>query len=769
MVTIIEHKMKRKLKSKRRKDKNIKNPKNQELTVFEHPFNKIDKDVLKKAFLSTGQESGKKFPAILQKLLGHFRSWYPPFIISTVATYGLQAGVGDEGVSSQGFIENIQQHHVEMLQALALTLPHAEWGNEPAPPKVIQQVIDQVGELAEAFLYRRFVAMDEERDEQQLVVLALQERLRAHTQMVRNWGYFSAVVRISKEMYGALDQDLSSHFGFSATDLIEVSKALLSAFERRSNKRWTVLRDIFRASTTEQLVRDFYAKYPDIEGEPEEFLAGIPKDVTTQMVKYRLLAHADIALVKLGIADADELAELTGRASEVVRRILEKLSLHPGDLDAEQIDSFFLANPIWVSPGMRIAGEFFFPTPQIIFSHIHPIMNALAEAAGVKTKLEKRRATFLETKVEEVVEKALPGISLTTNAKWEVDGKIFETDLLGQIDRVAFIVEAKSAALTSQGLRGAPERVKRHVRDLVVAPAQQSFRLEQIILQAKAGDPSSLGIASSLGLVLDDIDTVIRVSVTLDDFSTICSAEKELKAAGWVPQDLRLAPTLGLADFEVVADILDEPAYFLHYLAERERVQKIIDIFGDELDYLGFYLQTGFNIFSLEEAGGALAITEMSQAIDHYYCSIDAGVEVRKPGPKVHSQLARIIQELRRRNARSWTSMSLDMLSMGSAEEQDLLFSELEILRENVRKNYIDPKHLCSLVVSPPTHRAACVIFYVYPEVLSNQRQDIVSQLAGDALAEQNRTRCIIVGRKIEEWHRPYQFIGIAMPQKASP
>jgi len=718
------------------------------------------------AFLDQGRKSGEDFPIILESLLGYFRSWYPPSIISTIATYGLQVGVSEKGASQLGFVEKVQQHHVELLQALMLTLPHADWGREPPPSDIIQKIIDQSSELASAFSYRRFVSMEIERDKQQQVVLLLQERLRLHTQIVRNWGYFSAVVRISKELYSAIDQDLSNQLGFSATDFIEISKTLVSSFERRSNSRWRTLGEIFKSQTTEQLVREYYAKYPDVEGDPDEFLAIIPDGVTMEMVKYRLLSHADIALAKLGVVDVAELAELAGRTQGVVESVLSKLVLSPGDLDLGQAEYFFLANPVWTSPGVLIEHEFFFPAPQVIFSHIHSILGSLAEAAGIKEKLEKIRAEFLENKIKDIVEKTLPGIHITSNAKWQLGDRIFETDLLGKIERVVLIVEAKSAALTPQGLRGAPDRVKRHVRDLVVDPAQQSHRLEQVIQQAKDGDQTSINIASSLGLVLDDIDVIIRVSITLDDFSVICSAEKELKAAGWAPDDLRLAPTLGIADFEVVADILSEPAHFLHYFSERERIQKTADIFGDELDYLGFYLETGFNVASIENEKIALSISGMSHDIDHYYTSGDAGVIVPKPLPKVHAHISRIVESVRQRGVKAWTIMSLDILSLGNLEEQHALFKEMDRLRESVRKNYQNPRHLCSLQVSPPAHRFACVIFYVYPQALSERRQDIVSQLSGDALAEGKWRRCVFVGRKIEEWDRPYQFIGIATPPK---
>ena len=86
------------------------------------------------------------------------------------------------------------------------------------------------------------------------------------------------------------------------------------------------------------------------------------------------------------------------------------------------------------------------------------------------------------------------------------------------------------------------------------------------------------------------------MSVTLDDFSMIASSERELRTAGWVPSTTRLAPTLNVADLICISDILDRPSYFLHYFAERERIQREFDCVGDELDYLGLYLATGFGM-----------------------------------------------------------------------------------------------------------------------------------------------------------------------------
>ncbi|WP_447412374.1 hypothetical protein, partial [Clostridium perfringens] len=88
---------------------------------------------------------------------------------------------------------------------LALTLPSTEWGDEPADPVDIQLAVDTIRELAEAFQGRRYLAFSALTDKAVMALTALQERLRLHTQVVHNWGYYSAVLRISRDLYGSLD------------------------------------------------------------------------------------------------------------------------------------------------------------------------------------------------------------------------------------------------------------------------------------------------------------------------------------------------------------------------------------------------------------------------------------------------------------------------------------------------------------------------------------------------------------------------------------
>jgi len=64
-----------------------------------------------------------------------------------------------------------------------------------------------------------------------------------------------------------------------------------------------------------------------------------------------------------------------------------------------------------------------------------------------------------------------------------------------------------------------------------------------------------------------------------------------------------------LADLEIVFDILPSTAHKIHYLRRREDLETNLSYKGDELDLLGFYLASGFNIGEAEFSGAAFKET----------------------------------------------------------------------------------------------------------------------------------------------------------------
>jgi hypothetical protein len=419
------------------------------------------------------------------------REKYPPGILAVMASYGLQSAISDDGAAKR-LNSQLEQHHVELLQALTLMLPFAEWGGLPAEPTDIQKAIDTIVELAAAFHHRRFRAIEAETELPGRTVLALQEQLRLHTQIVRNWGYFSEVVQISLELYSPLDEVFRNTVGFGPSDLITTARQLVASLENRSVTRFKWLKQVFREKTVSGLVRAYYKNHPSNRGDADEFLKVLPGGVTREQIAYLMLGHADLLLEEFMRYDPDEVAQQTGLSAEITKRVLDALSLPPGGLSEKDPEHLFMGNPIWCFPAIEIDGGYFCPIPQSVFSHIHEIIRSLADKAGLKAEVENQRAGYLEGKVKSLLSVALPTAQLRHGIKWRDDATEYETDHVAAIDTTIVIVEDKSAALTGPGLRGAPDRVRRHIGDLIVAPSQQSARLEAMIWRAKAGDPEAI-------------------------------------------------------------------------------------------------------------------------------------------------------------------------------------------------------------------------------------------------------------------------------------
>lgn len=62
------------------------------------------------------------YPQLMVRLRTLLQTYYPPHLIAVLAGWGLRTAVGPRGVGDQAMIEGMFQHHIELLQAVALSL-----------------------------------------------------------------------------------------------------------------------------------------------------------------------------------------------------------------------------------------------------------------------------------------------------------------------------------------------------------------------------------------------------------------------------------------------------------------------------------------------------------------------------------------------------------------------------------------------------------------------------------------------------------------------
>ena len=487
-----------------------------------------------------------------------------------VASYGLSVGVSVAGVTKSGELE-LFPFHAEILQALSLQTPPHHLSFQPFGPEVAVQLWENIKALCEAQHLRRFnpegIGLP---DDQQAVALA-QQMIRGTTQNVRNWGYHSQIKRIARDLYRPFDGPLSAARGFSASDVIGVFEAMVRQVESRQTNRLKTLADLFGDSARD--ARAFVHEYHDTIGlgsnDATRFLEHVEEDgIPPEALPAVLLSHYDLRLPGLYTFQPADFTDPLAIDEERVSAILDEYALEWGALADYETDHLHLSNPVWTKPVIKLdRGKYFCALPAGFFSFVMPCMESVLSPFA--NAVSDRRAEYLESEVADIVRSRFPRSSTIQNLKWAEHGTTYETDLIAFIDSYALIIECKSGRITPPASRGAPDRLRDRIRDLLIEPNVQSSRLKRRLERLGSNPHVADPLRDAVGHDLSRIRRVVRVSVCLEDFGLIRSSLKEFEDAGWLPEDFSPCPTMTLADLETVFDILANPVQILHYLIRR--------------------------------------------------------------------------------------------------------------------------------------------------------------------------------------------------------
>ena len=730
----------------------------------ENPFQGIPKEELTQLMLKVGRSYDSEFEESLSKLTVLIRAFDPLHLISILSVYGLFSGLTGTGkIQKKKLDATIQQSHVEIAQAIALTIPAEDISAIPALPENIQEIWDLLILLSKAFHLKRLAQIEQTTENNEKAILQLQEHLRLHTQFVRNWGYFNRVISITKELFEPLDSLYKKSIGLGATQLIQLFEHLVKRGEMVINERYQGLRAIYRAHTIEETVRAYYLAFPHLEGSPEESIKHFHRHKSPREAVFAiLLSHHDLQMPEVFTFDIPGIAIETGLGADDLRQALPKLSHRFGGLHAANHEHFFLGNPVWIKPLVQISDDTYFcATPQIFFSFIFPLLQDLLDDNVAAQELcAKRKADYLEERMAKLLLRAFEDSEYVRNFKWQHENIEYESDMILKVDSYLFLVEAKSGAVTSPALRGAPDRARRHVQELLLDPAQQSKRLAAKLESARSGEDTDQTILDQLPFDIGNVQKIIRLSVTLEDFATIQSNIFDLKSTGWLDIDFPVTPTMTLADLEVVMNILDSTPSKIHYLIRRSEMEDHMTYKGDELDLLGVYLDTTFNFGEAEFSGNSWVFVGMSKKVDDYYIAQDYGITRKKPTIKSTQWWIDIQKRIGERRINRWSEAAV-MLFNVSFEDQRSAQNQFNKIIKNVKKNWRRPGHKNTVIISPPPRRTDAFALMAFRDRQKEDRHNLMENAAAHAFSNDHATRCLVIGVNIDKDQYPYSILGV--------
>jgi hypothetical protein len=735
------------------------------LREFPNPFAGMPQDDFIRMLVETGESWGNRFESSLEKLSVAVRSVDVLHLLSVLSFYGLTGGITDEGERLDTAQNNtIMQPHVELIQALALQLSVEEQSSKPTGPDKIQEIWDLLIENGTAFSAQRLMQIKDAKTSKEKAVFQLQERLRSHTHLVRNWGYYHRVIRLSRNLYGPLDELYERLIGLSATNIITTFDHLVTRTEESLTSHIERFMEVLAATTVEHYALTYYKIFPDMKGTPDDLINVVRKrGISLDQLKQLIRIQADLQLPNIFTFSCSDLASKLDVCTEELQQGLNALSYRFGDLIEKNPRHFFLANPVWMKPVIFLGGgRYFCPMPQLFFGFVFRILDGLlTDDEKARIAIQKRRSEFLEDEVAALFKKAFSGSEPTRNFKWRDVGDEYETDLLLPIDSYLLLVEAKFGSISWPALRGAPARAKRHIQKLIVDPAIQSARLATKLLRLKSGEKIESDFPQPLPFDVKSIKRIIRLSVTLEDFATIQSNVGVLKETGWLEKELKLAPTMTLADLEIVFDILTDTPEKLHYLVRRAELEERLIYFGDELDLLGLYLETGFNSKEIEFGEHPLNIGTMSNPIDDYYVAQDQGISPEKPRLKSTKWWQDIRQEIERKKPERWSEAAVMLLNV-SYEDQQKIEKHFRPVVNNVKRRRRDPHRNNVVELRPRNWRHDVFAVIAYRESRHDYRYELIREVVDKIFADEDKTRCLVIGVNVDREPYPFSFLAVS-------
>lgn len=737
------------------------------MTMMENPLSGITDEQRKELISELGKNGKEKVVDIFESLNEILRQHDPITLISILSGYGLTVGAGEGGVQSKESSKGLHQADVELLQALALQIPESELGTLPVTPDIVQKTWEQMVEISNAFTFSRMNAELLESSNIEMAINRVQELIRGHTQIVRNWGFHSQVVGISREIYSHFDEQAQKKLGFSASNVIDIFKYLTESIEEKLTERLKILYEL----KSIRKPYDMLVKYHELIGQGKEEADRFSEKIDISKISKRnlffiLLSHYDLRMPDNYFIDSDDLLNQLNLDKDIVSKVLSHFSYRFGDLSNEKKEYFFLENPVWKKPIISSSNGYFCVLPQLFFSFVLNTLDDIVEEIDKKS-LHERRANYLESKIKEIVKRRFPESQIVSGLKWSLGVEQYETDLIAFIDSHAIIIEAKSHKISRPALRGAPDRIKRHLEEILIEPGIQSNRLEKKLNALRAQDLPDDPLLEKLPVDISSINKVLRVSVSLEDFATLQTNLRLFDDTGWVPYDFVSCPSMNLADFETLFDFLEHPVQIIHYLLRRAELEGKYKFIGDELDYMGLYITTLLNVGNMVGDDGAeVIISGMSEPLDKYYTSKDQKILTDKPQPHISTLFKKIFNKLEERSIPRWTEIGC-ILNRFSPDDQKKLVRFIKALTKVVNRTWQTEGHKNIIIHVPPESSEYALAVVLFKQENRDRRYEFIDHASALGLEPEHVKYFLVIAINIDDDDLPYHYIALAEHRNA--
>lgn len=496
------------------------------------------------------------------------------------------------------------------------------------------------------------------------------DRTRLESMSVRGSAYAEHSRAVLLGTLGRTDADCARLLHFTAKQALEITTAILDVTNARLGPRVEEALDA-RKDMLRQLPRQ---RRKGVDGPVPDWIVAMKPSESRKWVDIITRVWIYSEARQLATVTAIEIADASGVTEPSVAAFLDAFSC-PASAYNENHHRFPVgAHPLTSTPIIQVRGGYILPVASSMLEALRPRMEDLLQQAedGAWTRYLKRRAEFVEEEAVRRLSDALPGATGSTGLKWKSTSDESDLDGLVAVDDFSLRIQAKAGRMHAATRRGAPDRMKKNLAELIKEASRQHSALGTALASESA---SSIGLGK-YRTALEEAPFQIEVIICLDDVTVWSTQSQKLREIDVLPSDRPIPWILSLTDLMAVTDLLDG-AQLLLYIIRRLRLEAIGKLVAhDELDWVGHFIDQGLyfeDIFNGPNAPDEYRLTTFTEQIDSWYFTRDGSRTTPAPKPRqpVPPRLGALLRRLENERPAHWTIASMSLL-MGNDESRQL-------------------------------------------------------------------------------------------------
>lgn len=662
----------------------------------------------------------------------------------------------------------IFQHHVELIQAFALRRKLEETKPEIPLQDGLKAVAEGATAVTDAFMIleaARIARAGSEEDRRRRIAVAT---LRLHRAVVRGSAYHSIMAPMIAQLYAPLDDQLDRSIGLNPSALVAFWWAVAAEIEDRIESHRDRVREVAELPLNEEWRNKVKEVYRRIPVELNEDLMSLLSRNDEQRRAFAIIA-GDANLLEVFGFSLEQLVSLYPGdvRPEDLQRILDLWSLEFGGTGEISLDEVLLENPVSSRPIVKLTDRLFLWPLASAFHHsaIGMLETTFEDRTDLWAEYLDRRGKYLERAVSSALSAKFTDATALVNFKWvhPDDGKEYETDLLILVGSSALIVESKGGRISKHSYMGKGRPLRDDIHELIVEPSVQAHRLGTLI---EANNEVEITTEAGESAVIDtsDVLEIITLGTTLESIAAMLPDLREVVDAGLTTQEVTaLSHSIALSDLQVVLEILEHPSEVLHYFRRRGEIENGTFLEGDEVDLLGFYLESGFNLGESEfTEEHQLQTFGLSDPIDTYYYGLEAGLTTDKPTSKRTEWWEALLTAVERKALPYWTEIGHVICNV--AYEQQVEFrNSLEQLKVEIESG---ERTLDDFVLfqNGPEQRRDFLIGLVATEESSEARAIQIQNAASQVFRERpDVDRLLVISLPMTSAASPYRVLALVL------